>query len=880
MINTQLINSSLFYEAAKQKFIENQKFAKIGLVVVSAFAAASFIYRRLNQPSVLPFDRWDVSLGLQKQVGLTENEAKDLPAATKNYTPTELVRRAFESKAQLLKSVGISEPIHPTFREGLPLSLEDEKAVKVQSWAMSLLPFFSLFNPNSIPWYDLLRPIQASPRLAYTIGFNCLAPFATQAIWSSIRDFLPSSLQEAGTIYLDHKGKIALASFTALLYLFYRMRQERGILTNLTENLMAFHKAHRQLDQMASYRDPLMTLLQTIRMSKPGEPNANIVWYYSRNTHRTFVGEIGTILGEITATGRVAEFFEHATQLPQLKNLQIVEFNVKMFLTEYRNKDEVYRGWYETLSHLTREGNVLVVFTEIEEIKPHLLPSRRYQPQNENGEQMGRGHRGYAETSAEKVLSDLIEISLKQGKIRCLMEIEENDKQQLEENSELNRCFSAIRAPDITPQELRELTTRLYGIPEEAQKLFGHMAPIMDKTPFSPAVILDTISAELRIRASSWRTKVTDPAPIEQAERNLNEILSIKEALLQKSWRERALHQQASQELKDALLLVDKLLLPIYTKEVQQLKQSEVSKENLVHVMQKRFARLFGPASSEERERLKKLPAQLQREVKGQDEAIEIICKAVEKWRTVPPRNGKPLVLFFAGSPGVGKSDTATKLAYELNFTYGIKETASRACEMNVRRINLNRKKAGGFLGWDKIKSEILAHLLYRPTSVIILEEWDKMDDDERSCLLELLDDTQNYLSEPWGYSSSNGPFVDKSCAIFVLTSNISTKADSGTGIEAVQQGIRGCYPKDKEIDAKAFLSRIDAVVPFNDIAQAGAQDLVSIYLDEYVSLGVLSSEQKNKVQEKLGDATKLSSDARELQRHVQTAVYEIISSK
>ncbi len=880
MINTKMISTSLFcYEAVKTKIVENQKLAKVGLVVVCALAAVAFVYRRLTQPNILPFDRWDVSLGLRKQTGLTQAETQDLLAASKNYPPIELVRRAFQNKDTLLASVGDSLLIHPPFREGLPLSLEDEKAVKVQSWAMSLLPFFSLFNANSIPWYDLLRPIQASPRLAYTIGFNCLAPFATQAIWKSVRDFLPSSLQEIGTVYLQQKGKFALASFIALLYLFYRMREERGILTNLTENFMTFHKAHRGLDHVPSYQSALKTVLQTIGMSQPGEANANILWYYSRNTHRTFLGEIGNVLGEITAAGRVAELFDKAAHLPSLKNLQIVEFNVKMFLTEYRNKDEVYRGWYETLSHLTRGGNVLVVFTEIDEIKSYLLPKKHYQPQSENGGQVGNMPRGPVEMPAEKILSDLIQISLKQGKIRCLMEMNEDDKQQMEESPELNRNFSSIRAPDITPQELLNLATRLYGTKEELQNLFAHMAVVMDKTPFSPADILDTISAELRTRTSSWRNKVRGPSQtqqIEHAEQNLHQILKIKEILLQKIWRERFLHQLEPQVLKDAFRLVENVLMPIYTAELRRLKQApETTADGLIPVMQRRFARLFGPASAEERERLKKLSAQLQREVKGQDQAIDIICKAVEKWRTVPPRNGKPLVLFFAGSPGVGKSETATKLAYELNFIYGIEETASKACEMNVRRINLNRQKAGGIFGWDRIKGEILAHLLHRPTSVIILEEWDKMDDKERSCLLELLDDTQNYLVEPWGYSSNNGPFVDKSCAVFVLTSNISTAIQVGTSVDAVKQGIQKCYPDEKAKDADAFLSRVDAVVPFNEIAQVATANLIKVYLDEYEKIGVLSANRRGQVEQRLSGTSDSLHDARELQRHVQTVVFE-----
>ena len=132
-----------------------------------------------------------------------------------------------------------------------------------------------------------------------------------------------------------------------------------------------------------------------------------------------------------------------------------------------------------------------------------------------------------------------------------------------------------------------------------------------------------------------------------------------------------------------------------------------------------------------------------------------------------------------------------------------------------MKRINLNRDVQGGFIGWDKTKAAILCHLLYEPTSVIILEEWDKMDEKEKSSLLELLDSTKCYLEEPWGYGSSNGPYVDKSCATFILTSNIHIGDSAEGSSEDVKTGIRKCYAEGKDKDAEAFLSRIDAVIPF-----------------------------------------------------------------
>ncbi len=892
-----LMPLNLIYGFCRKQVEENRRLILVTFVVSAAFAAVALAYRRLQAPQVIPFNRWDVSLGLSSQIGLTEDEASHLAETSQKYAPLEFARRLYAYMFQHQKNASSPEnprtceqwlqwmcsssrqaivekiqPILPSYLERHPMAQEDEKAHVIQTWAMSLQPLFAFFK-DPLPWKELLQPIQSSPRLAYTILFYCLAPYAAKAIWEGAHDFLPSFILEAGARYLEHKGKIALAGLGLIVWLYYRMNQEKGMITNLTENYASSRKPHKALDRIPSYREGIDQLLRAIGQTHCGEDGANIIWYYDENTHSTFVEKIGDILGELTATGRVYENSD-LFQYPQLKNLKVVQISLKQFLTEYRDTEAVFRGWNDTLKHLVKNPNALVVLTDIDVIKPFFLPSYRNTGKSE--ESPTNSHEASLEKLPGKILADLIFLSLKQGKFRCLIEFNEEDKTSMEKESKDFHLFTAIRSPDIQDKELEELCYRLYTAPdlscsffkEEIQNLFKHLAFFLSKSPLPPLSVIDILQNTLRAKSSSWRLNLKDPEKvqgIEKAEKALYEAQRLKGHLLQKLWLQRRLQEEDSLPLAQALLLTESILIPLYKNTITTAKDPFLMQPNLVDSMQKQYNQTFGPCTKQEEEKLKTLPERIKKEIKGQDAVIDGICKAVHSWRKVPPRDGKPLVLFFAGETSAGKSETATKLAYELSFTYGIAETAVKTRESNVRRINLNRKTQGGFLGWEKVKAEILCHLLDSPTSVIILEEWDKMGSEDKSCLLELLDGTQLYLGKPWGYSSTNGPYVDKSGAIFILTANIPMEAE-----QTVEKGIGACFSEGKEEVAKAFLSRIDAVFSFQ-IPKKAAAELVDKELDFYVDNGILPSDKRKSVSDRFSNID--LTDVRQLQREVREAI-------
>jgi len=842
------------YESCKKPLLENKRGVVITVAAAGAIAAAAFVYKRLYPVKLTDSEKIDLADSCQKYsprafasrlwASLSGNDVVEDP-----NTPEEWFKWIGHASEEDLREK--MKKVTASYREGSRLLLEDEKAYAIQTWVLSIQPLLTLIKESPTRLHELLVPIQSSPRLAYTILFNCMAPFAAKAIWQGIYEYLPATVRETGNTFMQHnKGKIALFSFGALVWLYQRMRLEKGIITNLTENCATFHAPHKGLDHVESYKSGIDNLFQVMQSSQAGELGSNILWYYPAHTHATFKGEIGRTLAEMAATGRAP-----------IQDLQVIELDLRVFLTEYRDENEVYRGWNEALKFLSKNKNVLVLLTGIDAIK-HFFFSRVDDKETRH-------------MKCEKILAALIDRALKRGAFRCLIEMKEEDKQQMERSPDLYRYFSAVRAPDIQPDELNQLCQQLYAVSgstssykaREIDNLFRqHLIPVITKTPISPLRIMDIIQEGVRDRWARYRLQADDS--IQKKIKVLDEAEEIKEGLLQRVWHYTQRRQDVPVRLIQKLLLVEKVVLPLLKIEDQH------SESDLVSRVQKKFFRLFGPCTAAEEERLKTLPHLLEAVIKGQEDAITLICNAIYRWRKVPTLNGKPLVLFFAGGPGVGKSETATQLAYHLNSVYGIIDTASQTHASNVKRINLNRN-GQSLLGWDKIKGEILAHLLREPTSVVILEEWDKMGDNEKNNLLELLDDSQNHLQDPWGFDGTNGPFVDRSSAIFILTSNIEIGEEPQHYLTKIQKGIEASFAKEQH--AAPFLSRVDALIPFKHVEQEGAKAVVERALKEYVQMGLISQAQVKDLQCSL-ELQARDIDVRELQRVMQAAIFKHVS--
>lgn len=867
-------------------------------IVIGALYGAYSLYQHLLLNS-MPFDGWSDRIKWTSPPLLSKDEVSRFGEVVNQYPPEELARRCFarQKMSDDWFTKDELENVHtilPTYQENRPRTIEDENAAKIQSLVINLQPVFAFIRDVTVSWRDILQPIQTYPRFTFTILFNCLAPYVFGWLVDGLSDFIPSSFLAAGRA---HRGKMALASLGMTVWLYYKMHREKGNIVNITDNFTTSEKNTRGIDLIPSYqkclKEVLLPIIGSFDKDNP-KPKSNILWYYNKSTNSTFIKEIGDILGELTATRRIYDDPKLIAKFPNLRSLQVVKLNLNSFLLVHRTADEVIRGWKQMEGQIQKQGPTLVVITGLEKtILPHLLPRKLGQPKSGDSQSI-LSDPSTLTVSTDKLLSKLFMESLANSSFQCLIEMNEEEKNNFENDADLIPHFTPVKSPDITIDEMEALCIRLFSDPQlscrfkkgEIRTLFTHLRPVLDRFPHTPAKILEVLERSFGEKAQNMRFQIKDPTlsespsktdhlKFDKADHQLTEALQIKHSILRELWKSRdnANESERTVDLKKAVLMMHKTVVPAYMKVLKQTLRSPHTDARLVFEMQKSHKRLYGKCTEEEFIRLEQIENKLNKKFKGQSLAVKYICGKIIDRRRLPPSDGKPLVLFFAGASGCGKSDLASSLAYELDVAYGIHETSSACFESNVTRVYLNRKTQGGQDGWDMIRNDIIKKWSSEPTRTVIFEEWDKMAPSDRSSLLDLIDESELKYEEPDGTQKK----VDKSCATVIFTSNLDIGEEIKEFTPKIKDGIRKCFKES--MDAEAFLNRIDGVIPFVKINDQARRELISMELDRWISYGIIEIDQSARkgVEEHLLKKTEQVQNVRMLKRFVQSVLSKIL---
>jgi len=222
---------------------------------------------------------------------------------------------------------------------------------------------------------------------------------------------------------------------------------------------------------------------------------------------------------------------------------------------------------------------------------------------------------------------------------------------------------------------------------------------------------------------------------------------------------------------------------------------------------------------SEENERLKNLGSVLKQRVIGQDEAVDIIVKAIQRSRLGLKDPNRPIgTFFFLGPTGVGKTHLAQCLAEEV---FGKKDALIRFDMSEYMEQHTTSLLVGAPPGYvaHEDGGKLTEAVRRKPYSILLFDEIEKAHPDIFNVLLQVLDEGR--------LTDRQGKVVDFKNTIIILTSNVGTRQlkDFGNGIG---------FKKSDEIDdnyAKSILSkalkkefppefvnRLDNIVTFNSL--------------------------------------------------------------
>lgn len=222
-----------------------------------------------------------------------------------------------------------------------------------------------------------------------------------------------------------------------------------------------------------------------------------------------------------------------------------------------------------------------------------------------------------------------------------------------------------------------------------------------------------------------------------------------------------------------------------------------------------------------EKEKLLHLKENMQKRVKGQDAALELVVNAIKRARSGIKDPNRPIGSFiFLGPTGVGKTEVAKSLAYELfdDERHMIRIDMSEYMESHsvARLIG----SPPGYVGYDE-GGQLTEAVRRNPYSIVLFDEIEKAHKDIFNVLLQILDDGR--------ITDGQGKTVDFKNTIIIMTSNL--------GSEYILEGKDNCNDLiRKELHQTfkpEFINRIDEVIIFNSLTKSVVYEILDNIINE-----------------------------------------------
>ena len=209
-----------------------------------------------------------------------------------------------------------------------------------------------------------------------------------------------------------------------------------------------------------------------------------------------------------------------------------------------------------------------------------------------------------------------------------------------------------------------------------------------------------------------------------------------------------------------------------------------------------------------ERDKLLHLEDNMKKRVMGQDDAIKLVSDAIIRARAGIKDPNRPIGSFiFLGPTGVGKTEVARTLAYELfdDEKHMIRIDMSEYMEPHsvARLIG----SPPGYVGYDD-GGQLTEAVRRNPYSIVLFDEIEKAHKDVFNILLQILDDGR--------ITDSQGRTVDFKNTIIIMTSNLGSEyilENKDNSSELVLSELKHTFKPE-------FINRIDEIIIFKSLSK------------------------------------------------------------
>ena len=263
---------------------------------------------------------------------------------------------------------------------------------------------------------------------------------------------------------------------------------------------------------------------------------------------------------------------------------------------------------------------------------------------------------------------------------------------------------------------------------------------------------------------------------------------------------------------------LEKELARLNSLEKNKILSDTVTSEDIASIISKWTNIPVSKLVSGEKEKLLSLEENMKKRVIGQDEAIKLASDAIIKSRSGIKDPNRPIGSFiFLGPTGVGKTEIARTLAYELfdDEKHMIRIDMSEYMEkFSVSRLI---GSPPGYVGYEE-GGQLTEAVRRNPYSIVLFDEIEKAHPEVLNLLLQILDDGR--------VTDSNGRTVDFKNTIIIMTSNLGSEHILDGNTSKVMDEVKKYFRPE-------FINRVDEIIVFNPLTKDNIRKILDKLIGE-----------------------------------------------
>ena len=374
-------------------------------------------------------------------------------------------------------------------------------------------------------------------------------------------------------------------------------------------------------------------------------------------------------------------------------------------------------------------------------------------------------------------------------------------------------CATIRVQMDSVPENLDNLTHKIMRLQIEREAIKKEKDEISKKRREEIDAEVEKLQAKEKELTEAWNK-----------EKNLNVDIKKKKAEIEEAKFELEKAENKYDLERAAILRHGEI--PRLEKELEDLNNTEknkilsdtVTSDDIAEVISRWTNIPISKLVSSEKEKLLALEDNMKKRVMGQDKAIKLVSDAILKSRAGIKDPNRPIASFmFLGPTGVGKTEIARTLAYELfdDETHMIRIDMSEYMEkFSVSRLI---GSPPGYVGYEE-GGQLTEAVRRNPYSIVLFDEIEKAHPEVLNLLLQVLDDGR--------ITDSNGRTVDFKNTIIIMTSNLGSEHILNGDASKVMDDVRNYFRPE-------FINRIDEIIVFDPLSKEAINSILDKILTE-----------------------------------------------